>query len=220
MSEHPQGTSSDAWTGNLMRLARRMPGYASLQQALDRRFNVIHTNTFLKAARPGHYYSPIPDMADVEARAEQLFNRHHRELPGIDCKRQRNSGGSRRAARALPRSPVCGAASNRTTGSFQMAMPLSQWRCCGTCDRRASSKSAQASHPRPCSTRASHGSEVRFDSRSSSRMLNVSWASLVLSLETTRSSSIRCRMCLCGAFRRSARTMYCSSTATCRKDRE
>src|SRR5690349_13062364 len=84
MVDRPPARSGQAWPGNLMWLARRMPGYASLQQALDRRFNIVHTNAFLKAARPGHYYSPIPDMADVEARREQLFDRRRGELPGID----------------------------------------------------------------------------------------------------------------------------------------
>src|SRR4051794_22818089 len=70
----------------LMRLVRHVPGYRSLQRRLDRRFNIVHTNAFLKAAPPGHYYSPIPDMADVEARHEQIFERRRRDLPGIDLR--------------------------------------------------------------------------------------------------------------------------------------
>jgi hypothetical protein len=63
-----------------------VPGYASLWRSLDRRFNVIHTNPFLRAARPGHYYSPIPDMGEIESRHEQLFDRRRREVPGIDLR--------------------------------------------------------------------------------------------------------------------------------------
>lgn len=33
---------------------------------------------------PGHYYSPIPDVAQVLARGDELFFRGHRTLPGID----------------------------------------------------------------------------------------------------------------------------------------
>ena len=33
---------------------------------------------------PGHYYSPIPDAAEVLARGDELFCRTHRSLPGID----------------------------------------------------------------------------------------------------------------------------------------
>jgi len=33
---------------------------------------------------PGHYYSPIPDVAQVLARADELFFRQQRELPGVD----------------------------------------------------------------------------------------------------------------------------------------
>jgi hypothetical protein len=70
----------------LIKLVRRLPGYASLWRSLDRRFNVIHTNPFLRAARPGHYYSPIPEMSEVEARQEQLFDRRRQEVPGIDLR--------------------------------------------------------------------------------------------------------------------------------------
>ena len=42
-------------------------------------------NAFLKFAPPGHYYSPIPDLADIEKRKEALF--HVPEaLPGIDLR--------------------------------------------------------------------------------------------------------------------------------------
>jgi hypothetical protein len=71
---------------SLMNMVRRVPGYRSLQRTLDRRFNVVHTNPFLKAARPGHYYSPIPDMADVEARGGQLFDQSRRQVPGVDLR--------------------------------------------------------------------------------------------------------------------------------------
>lgn len=33
---------------------------------------------------PGHFYSPIPDPAEVERRAERIFDRSPRGLPGID----------------------------------------------------------------------------------------------------------------------------------------
>jgi len=33
---------------------------------------------------PGHYYSPIPDAAQLLARGDELFFRGHRSLPGID----------------------------------------------------------------------------------------------------------------------------------------
>jgi len=33
---------------------------------------------------PGHFYSPIPDLNDVRRRADRIFDRSPRELPGID----------------------------------------------------------------------------------------------------------------------------------------
>lgn len=39
---------------------------------------------FLEFAAPGHFYSPIPDMADVESNAKLLFGRAAQALPGID----------------------------------------------------------------------------------------------------------------------------------------
>lgn len=38
---------------------------------------------FLEFVAPGHFYSPIPDVADVESRAAALFDRSARALPGV-----------------------------------------------------------------------------------------------------------------------------------------
>ena len=38
---------------------------------------------FLSFYAPGHFYSPVPDLADIEPRADKLFSTD-RELPGID----------------------------------------------------------------------------------------------------------------------------------------
>jgi hypothetical protein len=35
---------------------------------------------------PGHYHSPIPDLVEVRARAQALFDRDRRTLPGIDLR--------------------------------------------------------------------------------------------------------------------------------------
>ena len=40
---------------------------------------------FLAFSPPGHFYSPVPDLADIEAQAERLFD-VNRELPGIDLR--------------------------------------------------------------------------------------------------------------------------------------
>ena len=40
---------------------------------------------FLTLFAPGHFYSPVPDLAEIEQRADQLFS-SARELPGIDLR--------------------------------------------------------------------------------------------------------------------------------------
>ena len=45
---------------------------------------VIHPS--LAFAAPGHFYSPIPDLAEVERRAGELFRTDPRDLPGIDIR--------------------------------------------------------------------------------------------------------------------------------------
>ncbi|MEY2404000.1 MAG: hypothetical protein QOD38_1551, partial [Acidimicrobiaceae bacterium] len=39
---------------------------------------------YLRFAPPGHFYSPIPLLSDVDRRAKQIFAREMRSLPGID----------------------------------------------------------------------------------------------------------------------------------------
>jgi hypothetical protein len=41
-------------------------------------------NPFLTWAPPGHYYSPIPDIATLRQRRRVLFDRSRAQLPGID----------------------------------------------------------------------------------------------------------------------------------------
>ena len=43
-------------------------------------------NPFLKFARPGHFYSPIPDLEAVDRCRETLFNPNVTEIPGIDLR--------------------------------------------------------------------------------------------------------------------------------------
>ncbi len=41
------------------------------------------TELFVKRFAPGHYYSPLPNMDEVQARRERLFDRSAEALPGI-----------------------------------------------------------------------------------------------------------------------------------------
>lgn len=40
---------------------------------------------FVSFYPPGHFYSPVPDLADIEAQADRLFG-PHRELPGVQLR--------------------------------------------------------------------------------------------------------------------------------------
>ena len=39
---------------------------------------------FLKFARPGHFYSPIPDIQEIQARSHIVYDRSSTEIAGID----------------------------------------------------------------------------------------------------------------------------------------
>ncbi len=40
-------------------------------------------NSFIRFSYPGHYYSPLPDLDDIEKNQSRLFNSKGRECPGI-----------------------------------------------------------------------------------------------------------------------------------------
>jgi hypothetical protein len=69
--------------------ARRVLTMGAVTSALGR----LKTNLYRTLSRvgsrpayvaPGHYYSPVPSLADVRAREDVIFGRFPRELPGID----------------------------------------------------------------------------------------------------------------------------------------
>jgi Predicted O-methyltransferase len=45
---------------------------------------VTEPNRFLRFARPGQFYSPVPDIEFIERRRERLFRQHPSHIPGID----------------------------------------------------------------------------------------------------------------------------------------
>ena len=44
----------------------------------------VPVNKFLEFAPPGHFYSPIPDPAEIDRRRRELFSTSPENLPGID----------------------------------------------------------------------------------------------------------------------------------------
>lgn len=47
---------------------------------------------FATRFRPGHFHSPLPSFADIDARAEELFERVPRELPGLELREEEQVG--------------------------------------------------------------------------------------------------------------------------------
>lgn len=58
----------------------RLLGSNRMRRALDG----LRRNPFLTFAPPGHFYSTIPDLAYIREHREVIFDRRHREIPGID----------------------------------------------------------------------------------------------------------------------------------------
>ena len=63
----------------------RLPGLGAAFRSL-RLLSDAARSPFLRYAPPGHYYSCIPDMKDVLARAEVLFRRDVKACPGVDLR--------------------------------------------------------------------------------------------------------------------------------------
>lgn len=68
---------------------RHIPGLRQMGSVL--RGNRYGANPFLEFARPGHFYSPLPDLTVVDRQKARLFNRQIESIPGIehDVARQR-----------------------------------------------------------------------------------------------------------------------------------
>lgn len=63
----------------------RLPGLGAAFRSL-RLLTDAARSPFLRYAPPGHYYSCIPDMKDVLARADVLFRRDVKACPGVDLR--------------------------------------------------------------------------------------------------------------------------------------
>lgn len=68
----------------LKSIVRLLPGARQLNRALRTRYDSQITNTFLNFASPGHFYSPIPDLAFVDQHKSKIFDTAPRDIPGID----------------------------------------------------------------------------------------------------------------------------------------
>jgi len=56
-----------------------------------RRMMRLSRDSFLRAAAPGHFYSPIPDIGFVRSRSADLFRRDTQTIPGIELAVERQT---------------------------------------------------------------------------------------------------------------------------------
>jgi predicted O-methyltransferase YrrM len=61
-----------------------LPGARHWAAVWRRRIRRRGRNPFLKFAPPGHFYSPVPDIAFVDRYKDRLFDRRAASIPGID----------------------------------------------------------------------------------------------------------------------------------------
>jgi predicted O-methyltransferase YrrM len=64
-------------------LLKYIPGFRRLSRALRQHYERTSPNPFLTFAPPGHFHSPLPDMAFVDRNAA-LFDQRIDRVPGID----------------------------------------------------------------------------------------------------------------------------------------
>ncbi len=65
-------------------LIKRLPFFPKLHQLYWRLRDPYALNPFLSFAAPGHFYSPIPCMKDIDENKGSLFDNTCVEVPGID----------------------------------------------------------------------------------------------------------------------------------------
>ena len=65
---------------------KKLPGWVKQVPAKIRLCRRVIRAPYFKWVPPGHFYSPVPDMADVAARSSTIFRPPPDTLPGIDLR--------------------------------------------------------------------------------------------------------------------------------------
>ncbi len=76
----------EALKENVKLFARRIPYLTHPYRALRLLYGLYRTGNFpfVYSSPPGHFYSPIPDWREIEARSRTIFERNTNECPGVD----------------------------------------------------------------------------------------------------------------------------------------
>jgi predicted O-methyltransferase YrrM len=96
--------------GLLKRTARRLPWLRDLHRSIlaleeerdQLRADLAHWKTWMS---PGHFYSPIPSLAEIRARETELFGTPPSSLPGINLRGEDQLALIRKLARFYPEMP-------------------------------------------------------------------------------------------------------------------
>jgi len=58
------------------------------ESEFERTLSLLNSDNyrFLRCAQPGHYYSPIPDIKEIQSNSEVLFDRSTEKVSGVDVK--------------------------------------------------------------------------------------------------------------------------------------
>src|SRR5262245_1229846 len=76
----------------LLPLAKKVPFFGGIARQMEEHFRLraelsritAQRDRFQTAFAPGHFYSPVPDLRELEARAPGLFDRFPETIPGVD----------------------------------------------------------------------------------------------------------------------------------------
>ena len=87
-------------------LAKAFPRYGlRTSQVLAATAEIQRLQREIDRLKPGHYYSPIPSLDEVRARAPRIFDRSLRELPGIDLNVERQLATLEKVRELFPEQP-------------------------------------------------------------------------------------------------------------------
>ena len=73
-------------------LIKKMPGYQRVYSRLQAHFESSPSNPYLRAAAPGHFYSPIPDADYIRKHRADLFARSRLTVPGVEINSEKQIG--------------------------------------------------------------------------------------------------------------------------------
>jgi hypothetical protein len=66
----------------MKKLLKKLPGIRNIIQERDRLNRLVHR--YEQFGKPGHFYSPLPSVAEIEQEADRIYGKPKRTIPGIE----------------------------------------------------------------------------------------------------------------------------------------